>query len=88
MVAMQTLTPNPIEQLGHKVLQIAAAQRDCIGDSDLDNEQPVSVTISTTLGLLRKAGLRYIPAYAPHPGVSAKDHYEAQLARINAEETA
>jgi hypothetical protein len=45
------------------VLEAAAKSRDGIGDSDLDDEQHVSVTISTTLGLLRKAGLRYVAGY-------------------------
>ena len=51
--------------LGQMVLEAAAKSRDGIGDSDLDDEQPVSVTISTTLGLLRKGGLRYVAGYYP-----------------------
>lgn len=40
----------------------AAGHRDVIGDSDLVDEQPVSVNVVVSLGDLRKAGLRYAPA--------------------------
>lgn len=49
--------------LGEKVLATAAQGRHAIPDSDLYNEQPVSVRISTTLGQLRAAGLRSHPDY-------------------------
>lgn len=57
-------------RLGQMVLEAAAKSRDGIGDSDLDDEQPVLVTISTTLGLLRQAGLRYVAGYDEAPGAS------------------
>lgn len=44
--------------LGLEVVAQAARDRDARADSDLDDEQPVIVTMSTTLGDLRAAGLR------------------------------
>jgi hypothetical protein len=49
--------------IAHKVLEQAAAGRDPIGDSDLYDEQPVSVNVIFTLGELRNAGLRLMPNY-------------------------
>lgn len=40
-----------------------AKQGQGIGDSDLDDEQPVVVQVVTTLGELRDAGLRQAPGY-------------------------
>jgi hypothetical protein len=51
--------------LGDLVLRAAADERDGIGDSDLEDEQPVVVMIKTTLGHLRAAGLRLVPGYYP-----------------------
>lgn len=42
------------ETLLREVLEAFKLQRDDIGDSDLDNEQPVSLHLSTSLGTLRK----------------------------------
>lgn len=39
----------------------AASRRDEIGDSDLVEEQPVSVNVVLSLGDLRRAGVRYAP---------------------------
>ena len=38
-----------------KVLAAYGSQRDPINDSDLDNEQPISLTVYMTLGELRNA---------------------------------
>jgi hypothetical protein len=57
-------------RLGQMVLEAAAKNRNGIGDSDLDDEQPVTVTVSTTLGLLRQAGLRYVAGYDEPVGAS------------------
>lgn len=58
---------NPIAlvELADLVLQRAASQRDAINDSDLDDEQPVVVCVSASLGLLRRAGLDYVHGYRP-----------------------
>lgn len=59
-----------------KVLATAAAERDGIGDSDLDDEQSVTVMLKTTLGELRAAGLGLIAGYRepvrPRIGVRVK----------------
>lgn len=39
----------------------AAGRRDEIGDSDLVDEQPVSVNVVVSLGDLRRGGMRYAP---------------------------
>jgi len=38
-----------------RVLAAYGSQRDDIGDSDLDNEQPISLNVYLTLGDIRKA---------------------------------
>ncbi len=55
----------PFLLLGATVVAQAAKDRDARADSDLDDAQPVVVTVSTTLGELRECGLRRCPSYQP-----------------------
>jgi len=52
-----------ITQLGELVVEKAAQGRHPLPDSDLYDEQPAVVQISTTLGVLRRAGLGSHPDY-------------------------
>lgn len=46
----------------HKVLAAYGNQRDPINDSDLDDEQPISLSVHMTLGELRRARMAVIQA--------------------------
>jgi hypothetical protein len=52
----------PAVALLQKVLAAYGSQRDPINDSDLDNEQPISLTVYCTLGELRRARMAVIGA--------------------------
>jgi hypothetical protein len=43
-----------------KVLAAYSSQRDPINDSDLDNEQPITLTVYLSLGELRRARMAVI----------------------------
>lgn len=58
--------------LVEKVL-VQAAKRDAINDSDLVDDQPVVLQVSTTLGELRRAGLGSMPGYHPEVPSSVYD---------------
>lgn len=51
--------------LGELVVLQAGHDRSAIPDSDLDDEQSVIVTVTTTLGALRKAGVGNVTGYYP-----------------------
>lgn len=52
----------PAVTILQKVLAAYGNQRDPINDSDLDNEQPISLSVHMTLGELRAARMAVIGA--------------------------
>lgn len=54
--------PTPAVTVIQKVLAAYGSQRDDINDSDLDNEQPISLNVRLTLGEIRNARLAVIRA--------------------------
>lgn len=52
----------PAVNVLQKVLAAYGSQRDPINDSDLDNEQPITLTVYMTLGDLRRMRMAVIGA--------------------------
>lgn len=52
----------PAVEVLQKVLAAYGSQRDPINDSDLDNEQPITLTVYLNLGELRRARMAVIGA--------------------------